>query len=82
LLTSDQIRGSGFTLIVDDQSADERSQETINEMFQELRTVLNEHGFDISIVADQEDAMKFQARLLYKRMYNALEKLAMQEEEQ
>lgn len=82
MLTSDQIRGSGFTLIVDDQSADERSQETINEMFQELRTVLNEHGFDISIVADQEDAMKFQARLLYKRMYNALEKLAMQEEEQ
>jgi hypothetical protein len=81
MLTNDQIRGSGFTLIVDDQTTDERSQESINEMFQDLRNVLNDHGFDISIVADQEDAMKFQARILYKRMYNALEKLALQEED-
>lgn len=81
MLSSEQIRGSGFTLIVDDQTTDERSQESINEMFQDLRNVLNDHGFDISIVADQEDAMKFQARILYKRMYNALEKLALQEEE-
>jgi len=67
-------------MIVDDQTTEDRSQESINEMFQRLRTILNEHGFDISIVADQEDAMKFQARIMYKRMYNALEKIALQEE--
>lgn len=80
MLTNDQVRGSGFTMIVDDQTTEDRSQESINEMFQRLRTILNEHGFDISIVADQEDAMKFQARIMYKRMYNALEKIALQEE--
>lgn len=75
MLTASEIIGSGFTLIADDQTADERSQESINEMFQELRDVLNNHGFDISIVANQEDAMRFQGRLLFKKMFDKLDLL-------
>ena len=75
MLTASEIIGSGFTLIADDQTADERSQESINEMFQELRDVLNTHGFDISIVANQEDAMRFQGRLLFKKMFDKLDLL-------
>jgi len=75
MLTASEIIGSGFTLIADDQTADERSQESINEMFQELRDVLNNHGFDISIVANQEDAMRFQGRLLFKKMFEKLDLL-------
>jgi len=80
MLTASEIIGSGFTLIVDDQTADERSQESINEMFQELRDVLNNHGFDISIVANQEDAMRFQGRLLFKKMFDKLDLLCRDEE--
>lgn len=75
MLTASEIIGSGFTLIADDQTADERTQESINEMFQELRDVLNNHGFDISIVANQEDAMRFQGRLLFKKMFDKLDLL-------
>ena len=75
MLTASEIIGSGFTLIADDQTADERSQESINEMFQELRDVLNNHGFDISIVANQEDAMRFQGRILFKKMFDKLDLL-------
>ena len=75
MLTASEIIGSGFTLIADDQTADERSQESINEMFQELRDVLNNHGFDISIVANQEDAMRFQGRILFKKMFEKLDLL-------
>ena len=80
MLTASEIIGSGFTLIADDQTADERSQESINEMFQELRDVLNNHGFDISIVANQEDAMRFQGRLLFKKMFDKLDLLCRDEE--
>jgi ATP phosphoribosyltransferase len=79
MLTASEIIGSGFTLIADDQTADERSQESINEMFQELRDVLNNHGFDISIVANQEDAMRFQGRLLFKKMFDKLDLLCRDE---
>jgi len=75
MLNVNEITGSGFTLIADDQTADERSQESINEMFQELRDVLNNHGFDISIVANQEDAMRFQGRILFKKMFDKLDLL-------
>ena len=76
MLNIDEIIGSGFTLIVSDMTFDEnRNQESINGMFQELQTVLNKHGFDISIVADQEDAMRFQGRLLINEMLKKLDSL-------
>ena len=75
MLNIEEIVGSGFTLIVDDLTAEERSQESINVMFQELRQVLNNHNFDISIAANHEDAMRFQGRLLFKLMFDKLDKL-------
>lgn len=75
MLNIEEIIGSGFTLIADDQTCDERSQESVNAMFQELRDVLNSHGFDISIVANQEDSMRFQGRILFKKMFEKLDSL-------
>lgn len=80
MLNSAEIIGSGFTLIADDQTANNRTQEEINQLFEELRTVLNNHGFDISIVANQEDAMRFQGRLLFQKMFNKLDKLCQEDE--
>jgi hypothetical protein len=79
MLSTDEITGSGFTLIVDDQTTEERSQESIDSMFQEIRDVLNNHGFDISIVANQEDIMRLQGRLLFKKMFDKLDKLCQEE---
>ncbi len=79
MLSTDEITGSGFTLIVDDQTVEERSQESIDSMFQEIRNVLNNHGFDISIVANQEDIMRLQGRLLFKKMFDKLDKLCQEE---
>ena len=75
MINANEITGSGFTLIVSDPLFEERPQETINGMFQELQSVLNSHGFDISIVANQEDAMRFQGRLLFDHMFKKLDKL-------
>ena len=75
MLNIEEIAGSGFTLIVDDMTAEERSQESINVMFQELRQVLNNRNFDISIAANQEDVMRLQGRLLFKLMFDKLDKL-------
>jgi hypothetical protein len=80
MLNPTDIIGSGFTLIVDDLTAAERTQEDINGMFEELRTVLNNHGFDISIIANQEDAMRFQGRLLFQKMFSKLDKLCQEDD--
>lgn len=79
MLSTNEIVGSGFTLISDDLTAEERSQESINSMFQEIRDVLNKYGFDISIVANQEDIMRLQGRLLFKKMFDKLDKLCQEE---
>ena len=76
MLNVSEIIGSGFTLIASDMAFDEtRSQESINSMFQEIQEVLNKNGFDISIVANQEDAMRFQGKLLFDLMFKKLDKL-------
>ena len=75
MINSPEITGAGFTLIVSDSLFEDRPQEAINTMFQELQTVLNNYGFDISIVANQEDAMRFQGRLLFNEMFKKLDKL-------
>ena len=75
MINSTEITGSGFTLITSDSLFEDRPQEAINTMFQELQTVLNNYGFDISIVANQEDAMRFQGRLLFNEMFKKLDKL-------
>ena len=75
MINSPEITGAGFTLIASDSLFEDRPQEAINTMFQELQTVLNNYGFDISIVANQEDAMRFQGRLLFNEMFKKLDKL-------
>mgnify|MGYP003589370731 FL=1 len=76
MLNISEIVGSGFTLIASDMTFDEsRDQPSINEMFQKLQATLNEYGFDISIVANQEDAMRFQGKLLFDLMFKKLDKL-------
>jgi len=76
MLNVSEIIGSGFTLIASDMTFDEsRDQTSINSMFQEIQTTLNKYGFDISIVANQEDAMRFQGRLLFDLMFKKLDKL-------
>ena len=75
MINSPEITGAGFTLIASDSLFEDRPQEAINTMFQELQKVLNSYGFDISIVANQEDAMRFQGRLLFDHMFKKLDKL-------
>ena len=80
MLNISEIVGSGFTLIASDMTFDEtRSQESINSMFQELQTILNKYGFDISIVANQEDAMRFQGKLLFDLMFKKMDKLVQED---
>ena len=75
MINANEITGAGFTLIASDSLFEDRPQEAINTMFQELQKVLNSYGFDISIVANQEDAMRFQGRLLFNEMFKKLDKL-------
>lgn len=75
MLSSEEILGSGFTIVVDDQTCQDRSHDSINEMFQELKEVLNRNGFDISIVSSQEDAMRFQGKILVNQMLEKLYEL-------
>jgi len=69
MLNVEEMIGSGCTIIIDDLSGEERPQESINVMFQEIRDILNKNGFDIAIVASQEDAMRLQGRLLFKPLF-------------
>ena len=75
MLNNNEILGSGFTMIVDDQTFQDRSQDSINVMFQEIKEVLNRNGFDISIVSSQEDAMRFQGKILVNQMLEKLYEL-------
>ena len=83
MLQADDIYGAGFTLVVEDLAAmndvEPQSQGQINEMFQELQEVLNKYNLDISIVATQEDAMRFQGRLLLDKMIHKLDTLCKEE---
>jgi proline racemase len=79
MISVDEMYGAGFTMIVEDMAAlndlEPQSQEQINIMFEEIREVLNRHNLDICIVASQEDAKRFQGRLLITDMINAVDKL-------
>ena len=79
MISVDEMYGAGFTMIVEDMAAlndlEPQSQEEINTMFEEIREVLNRHNLDICIVALQEDAKRFQGRLLITDMINAVDKL-------
>ena len=79
MISVDEMYGAGFTMIVEDMAAlndlEPQSQEQINTMFEEIREVLNRHNLDICIVALQEDAKRFQGRLLINDMIGAVDKL-------
>ena len=76
MLNVSDIVGSGFTIITSDMTFDEtRDQASIDQMFKEIQIVLNNYGFDISIVADQESAMRFQGRLLFNEMFRKLDEM-------
>ena len=76
MLNVDDITGEGFTIVVSDNTFDtERTQESIDAMFEGIREVLRQHGFDISIVASNEDAMKFQGKILFETMFAKIQEL-------
>lgn len=79
MISENELYGAGFTMIVEDMSAindlEPQTQEQINAMFEELRGVLNRHNLDICIVASQEDAKRFQGRLLINDMIGVVDKL-------
>ncbi len=79
MISENELYGAGFTMIVEDMAAlndlEPQTQEQINVMFEELREVLNRHNLDICIVASQEDAKRFQGRLLINDMIGVVDKL-------
>lgn len=76
MLNVDDINGEGFTIVVSDNTFDtERTQESIDAMFESIREILGQHGFDISIVASNEDAMKFQGKILFEAMFGKIQEL-------
>jgi hypothetical protein len=85
MISENELYGAGFTMIVEDMAAindlEPQSQEQINIMFEEIREVLNRHNLDICIVASQEDAKRFQGRLLITDMINAVDKLCKSDKE-
>jgi hypothetical protein len=78
MLDASHISGCGFTIICSDNSllyeAEPQSQENINAMFEKIHEVLKEYNFDIAIVAQNEDAMRLQARLMFNEMYRQLDR--------
>lgn len=85
MISENELYGAGFTMIVEDMAAindlEPQTQEQINTMFEEIREVLNRHNLDICIVASQEDAKRFQGRLLITDMINAVDKLCKSDKE-
>jgi len=85
MISENELYGAGFTMIVEDMAAlndlEPQTQEQINIMFEEIREVLNRHNLDICIVASQEDAKRFQGRLLITDMINAVDKLCKSDKE-
>lgn len=75
MLDTEEIRGSGFTIIIDDLTDENRDQESINTLFEEIRKILNAQNFDLAIVASNEDAMHLQGKLLFTKMFEKLDKL-------
>jgi len=79
MISENELYGAGFTMIVEDMAAindmEPQTQEQINAMFEELRGVLNRHNLDVCIVASQEDAKRFQGRLLINDMIGVVDKL-------
>lgn len=75
MLDTEEIRGAGFTIIVDDLTAEPRDQADINKLFEDIRKVLNANNFDLAIVASNEDAMHLQGKLLFTKMFEKLDKL-------
>ncbi len=79
MISENELYGAGFTMVVEDMAAlndlEPQTQEQINVMFEEIREVLNRHNLDICIVASQEDAKRFQGRLLINDMIGAVDKL-------
>lgn len=79
MISENELYGAGFTMIVEDMAAlndlEPQTQEQINIMFEEIREVLNRHNLDICIVASQEDAKRFQGRLLINDMIGVVDKL-------
>ena len=80
MISPDEIFGNGFTMIVDDQELQEHNQPQIDQMFDEISDVLAKYGLSISIVASQEDAMKFQGKIYLKQMMETLEGITNQNE--
>ena len=85
MISENELYGAGFTMIVEDMAAlndlEPQTQEQINTMFEEIREVLNRHNLDICIVASQEDAKRFQGRLLITDMVNTVDKLCKSDKE-
>ena len=77
MISPSEVYGNGFTMIVDDQELQELNQPQIDKMFDEISDILTRYGLSISIVASQEDAMKFQGKIYLKQILDHLEKEAL-----
>ena len=77
MISPSEVYGNGFTMIVDDQELQELNQPQIDQMFDEISDILTRYGLSISIVASQEDAMKFQGKIYLKQILDHLEKEAL-----
>ena len=79
MLNTDRIKGSGFTMIVQDDSMlydqPQQTQKSIDEMFVQIISVLKDHNFSISIVAENTDAMRLQGKLYIADLMKILDKM-------
>lgn len=74
-LDVNKIRGSGFTIIVqDDNPMSERSQADVDELMDELERLSSEKGFSIAMIGENEEMMRLQGKLLFNEFWKVLDK--------
>jgi hypothetical protein len=77
VIDAEKINGSGFTIIVSDVAPlydqPQQSQESINEMFNEIFVVLKNRNFQIEMAGENEEMMRLQGRLLFNEFYKILD---------
>jgi hypothetical protein len=79
LLDSNDIYGAGFTLIVGDDSAGmglpKLDESELAEFEKQLQELLSDYNFSIQIICSNEDAVRFQGRMLINKMLNKMDEL-------
>jgi hypothetical protein len=77
VISIDEVFGSGITFITSDISAlydqPEMTQESLNEMCDQLIEILEKHNYRLELVLENETAMRVQGRVMLNEYFKMLD---------